>query len=199
MKGSLLIVGFFVLGLLAGAFKAVPSWMGNPDFATYAVYGLMILVGIGIGADKKARKVFSDLNPGIILPPLSTIAGTFLGVTVYALLFKAHTVKESLAVGAGFGYYSLSSILITETAGKTLGVIALISNILREVLTLLLTPFLVRYFGAFAPMASAGATSMDTTLPVIVKFAGKEYAAFSLFNGIVLTTMVPVIISFLYR
>jgi uncharacterized membrane protein YbjE (DUF340 family) len=198
MKGSLLIVGFFVFGLLAGIFKVVPASMGNPDFSTYAVYGLMMLIGIGIGADKKARKVFSDLNTGIILPPLSTIAGTFLGVTVYALLFRAHTITESLAVGAGFGYYSLSSILLTEAAGKTLGVIALLSNILREVLTLLLTPLLVRYFGAFAPMATAGATSMDTTLPVIVKFSGKEYAAFSLFNGIVLTTLVPVIISLLY-
>ncbi|HYX05577.1 MAG TPA: lysine exporter LysO family protein [Bacteroidales bacterium] len=198
MKGSLLIVGFFVLGLLAGAFKLVPASMGDPDFATYAVYGLMILVGTGIGADKKARKVFSDLNPGILLPPVSTIVGTFLGVIVYSLLFKAHTITESLAVGAGFGYYSLSSILLTQTAGKTLGVIALISNILREILTLILAPVMVRYFGAFAPMASAGATSMDTTLPVIVKFAGKEYAAFSLFNGIVLTTLVPVIISVLY-
>jgi len=104
-----------------------------------------------------------------------------------------------MAIGSGFGYYSLSSILISKIRNETLGVIALIANISREIFTLIATPLLVKYLGKIAPIASAGATSMDTTLPVIVKYCGEEYAIISLFSGVALTVLVPVIITVIYR
>jgi uncharacterized membrane protein YbjE (DUF340 family) len=102
-------------------------------------------------------------------------------------------------VGAGFGYYSLSSIFIGQISGKTLGVVALISNILREIITLLGTPLLLKFFGQLAPIAAGGATSMDTTLPVITKFTGKEYAVISVFSGVVLTMLVPFLVTFILK
>jgi uncharacterized membrane protein YbjE (DUF340 family) len=76
-------------------------------------------------------------------------------------------------------------------------VVALLSNIFREVATLLTTPILVRYFGKLAGIASGGATAMDTTLPVISRYSGKEYAIIALFSGIVLTILVPFLVTFI--
>jgi len=76
---------------------------------------------------------------------------------------------------------------------------ALISNISREIFTLIATPILVKFFGKLSPIASGGATSMDTTLPVIAKFSGREYAVISVFSGVVLTILVPFIITLIYR
>lgn len=104
-----------------------------------------------------------------------------------------------MAVGAGFGYYSLSSIFITEISGPTLGVIALLSNILRELVTLLASPLFAKYFGKLAPITSGGATSMDTTLPIIVQSSGKEYAIISVFSGIVLTILVPFFVTIILK
>jgi uncharacterized membrane protein YbjE (DUF340 family) len=102
-----------------------------------------------------------------------------------------------MAVGAGFGYYSLSSVIISELGSKVLGVIALISNITREIITLIATPIFAKIFGKIAPIASGGATAMDTTLPIITRFSGKRYALVAVFSGLILTILVPLLVSFI--
>ena len=98
-------------------------------------------------------------------------------------IFLQWTTAECMAVGSGFGYYSLSSIFITEYKGAQLGTIALLSNIIREIIALLFAPFFAKYFGKLSPISVGGATTMDTTLPIILRFSGKEYMVVSLFHG----------------
>jgi len=199
MRNSLIIVGFFALGVILAVTSLVPDAIIRNDLSAYALYILMFLVGIGIGADKKAWEVLKNARLKIVLVPLTVIIGTLMGVSFISVFLKDISLRESLAVGAGFGYYSLSSIFISQISGKALGVVALISNISREIITLLGTPLLVRYFGKLAPIASGGATSMDTTLPIITKFTGKEYAIISVFSGVVLTILVPFLVTFILK
>jgi uncharacterized membrane protein YbjE (DUF340 family) len=199
MRNSLIIVGFFVLGTLAGIYPLLPEALLNNDLSSYALYLLMFLVGVSIGADQKAWAVLKSARLKIILVPITVIIGTLTGVAFVSIFLKDITLRESLAVGAGFGYYSLSSIFIGQISGQTLGVVALISNISREVITLLGAPLLVRYFGKLAPIASGGATSMDTTLPIITRSTGKEYAIISVFSGVVLTILVPFLVTFILK
>ena len=104
---------------------------------------------------------------------------------------------DCMAVGAGFGYYSLSSIFITEYKGPELGTIALLSNIMREIIALLCAPLLVKYFGQLAPISVGGATTMDTTLPIITGYSGKEFIIISIFHGFVVDFSVPFLVTFL--
>ncbi|HAF29902.1 MAG TPA: hypothetical protein DCG75_12740 [Bacteroidales bacterium] len=195
MKGSLIILSFFAGGLLLGMYKLLPDELLQNDYSLYALYVLMFLVGIGIGSNKKSLQVIKSVNFKILLVPLSVITGTYIGVSVFSLIQNNLSLIESLAVGSGFGYYSLSSVLITEVSGEELGVIALLSNISREIITLLLTPLFARYFGKLAPISSGGATAMDTTLPIITKYIGSDYAIISVFSGVVLTILVPFLIA----
>jgi len=197
MKGSIIILSFFALGLILGVTDTLPDFLRETDFSMYALYILMFLVGIGIGADRKSWKVIRTINVKIFLVPLGVMVGTAIGVTIVSLFLPNLSISEAMAVGAGYGYYSLSSIFITQMHGETLGVMALLSNIIREVATLLLTPLFVKYFGKLAGIMSGGATAMDTTLPIITRYSGKDYAIISLFSGIVLTILVPVIITFI--
>ncbi len=155
----------------------------------------MFLVGISIGSDKNAFYVLRKLNFKVVLVPLTVILGSLLGTALISLLLIDINVQEATAVGAGFGYYSLSSIFISQLHSQELGVIALLSNIFREIITLLAVPFLVRYFGKLAGIATGGATAMDTTLPIIVKFTGKEYGIIAIFSGIILTILVPILVT----
>ena len=175
----------------------MPDFLLESDISTYVLYILMFFVGISIGADKDVLKILKGVKLKIILVPLSVIIGTFIGIGFVSVFIPDISLKESLAVGAGFAYYSLSSIIITQLNSEILGVIALLSNILREVITLLTAPILVKYFGKLAPLASGGATSMDTTLPIITKFTGKEYAIIAVFSGVVLTILVPFLVTFI--
>jgi len=199
MKNSLIILAFFALGVILGVTGKLPDLMIQTDFSMYALYFLMFLVGIGIGADKNSWSVIRTMKVRIFLVPLGIIFGTFAGTALASLFLPDLKLKEVLAVGAGFGYYSLSSLFITQLSGETLGVIALLSNIMREITTLLATPVLVIFFGKLAGIASGGATSMDTTLPVITRYSGKEWGIISVFSGIVLTLLVPFLVTFILK
>lgn len=190
---------FFAIGILVGMGSLLGQFSSKMDVSLYALYILLFFVGIGIGADRNTWKIVKNVNIKIVLVPLSVVIGTLSFAGVFSFFIPEIGFRDSLAVGSGFGYYSLSSILITQLGNETLGVIALLSNISREIATLLLTPILVKYFGKLAPIASGGATSMDTTLPIIAKFIGKEFAVISIFNGVVLTLIVPFLITLILR
>lgn len=199
MKNSLIIFSFFVLGVLLGVSKKLPDLMIETDFSMFALYGLMFLVGIGIGADKQSWSVLKTMKLKVLLIPSGVIIGTLAGTMLVAAFLPELKLKEVMAVGAGFGYYSLSSIFITQMSGEVLGTIALLSNIFREIITLLTTPLLVKYFGKSAGIASGGATSMDTTLPVITRYSGVEWGIISVFSGVVLTILVPFLVTFILK
>ena len=194
MKNTLIILVFFVAGLFAGLFSLFPESFTGEQMTIYVLYLLLFLVGLGVGANQHTLKLLRSVNLRIFLVPLSVVIGTFLGTLVYSFFDDGLTLRECWAVGSGFGYYSLSSVIIKEMAGESLGVIALLSNIIREILTLLLAPVLSRVFGRDAPISAGGATSMDTTLPMITRSVGTEYAAISVFSGLILTLLVPFII-----
>ncbi len=107
----------------------------------------MFCVGISIGNDPNTLKSFRSLNPRLVFLPILTILGTLAGCRSRNL-HEPTRILDCMAVGAGFGYYSLSSIFITEYKGAELGTIALLSNIMREIIALLCAPLLVKYFGS---------------------------------------------------
>lgn len=196
MKGSLIIVAFFIAGVLLGRFVDIPAILTAEAPTLYALYALMFLVGISIGSDKKALQALKQQNLKIVLVPLATVVGTLIGSALISFILSGRSITDCLAVGSGFGYYSLSTIFITQYKGAELGTIALVSNIMRELIALLAAPLLVRYFGKLAPISVGGATTADTTLPIITKFCGKEFVIISIVHGITVDLSVPFLVTF---
>jgi uncharacterized membrane protein YbjE (DUF340 family) len=199
VKGTFIILTFFATGIILGVTGQLPEKIISADWSIYALYLLMFLAGVGIGSDRKSWQLIISINIKIFLVPAGIITGTLIGAAICSFFLPSLHLREVLAVSAGFGYYSLSSIFITELHSEALGVVALLSNILREILTLLFTPLLVKNFGKLSGIASGGATSMDTTLPVISRYSGRDYAIISLFSGVVLTIIVPFLVTFILK
>ena len=170
----------------------------------YVLYLLMFQVGISIGCDKQLKNILRSIRPKLLLVPLATIIGTLTASAVVGLFISQWTVADCMAIGSGFAYYSLSSILITQLKEPQLGVqlaaelgtIALMANIIREIYALLGAPFFVKYFGRLSPICAGGATTMDTTLPIITRYAGKDLVFVSIFHGILVDFTVPFFVSF---
>lgn len=196
MKGSLIIVGFFLLGTLCGMFHLLPSDLSQSNISFYALCALMFSVGISIGNDPQTLRNFRSLNPRLVLLPVATILGTLSAAVLVSLILPHRSVSECMAIGSGMGYYSLSSIFITQYKGPELGTLALLSNILREIMTLLCAPLLVRWFGNLAPISAGGATTMDTTLPIITRTAGQQFVIVSIFHGFITDFSVPFLVTF---
>ena len=106
------------------------------------------------------------------------------------------SVWQCLAVGAGFAYYSLSSVLISQAGHLELGTVALVSNILREAIALVLIPFAVKFLPGHAVISMAGCTTMDTTFPVLVRTLGMDWAFVCILHAMVLDFSVPFWVAF---
>ena len=194
MKGSLIVVGFFVLGLWGGMEKLIPGWLLESDVSFVALCGLLYFVGIGIGLNPEIKQEVRSLSPRLALLPVVTIAGSWAGALLaWGLLHRM--LSDCMAINSGFAYYSLSSIFITEYRGAELGTIALLANIIREMITLLGAPLMARWFGPLAPISAGGATTMDTTLPIISQTVGQRYVALSIYHGFVVDFTVPFLVS----
>ena len=198
LKGSLVIVAFFAVGCLAGLWTE-PDMQGS-SLSTWVLYALMFCVGVTLGNDRTLAGRVRRLDRRLALLPVATAVGTLGGAALAAPFFGADSAvtsaADSLAVGAGFGYYSLSSIFIADLRGAELATVALLCNILRELFTLLAAPLVAQWFGPLAAVSIGGATTFDTTLPVITRAAGRPYAVVSIFHGCVMDFSVPFLVTF---
>lgn len=195
MKGSLIVVGFFVLGVCLGRLDLAPALLMDSRVTFAALCCLLFCVGMSIGSNDNIVSEFRSLNPRMALLPVATILGSFAGSLVAWLFLQYRGVTDCMAVGSGFAYYSISSIFITQYRGAELGTVALLANIYREILTLLIAPLLAKVFGPLAPISSGGATTMDTTLPIISQTCGQQYVVVSLFHGFVVDFSVPFLVT----
>ncbi len=195
MKGSLIIVAFFAAGILCGRADVLPQWVSSSTVSMTALCALLLCVGIGIGSNPDMKSEFRSLNPRVALLPLATILGSWAGAAI-AFLVLQRTITDCLAISSGFAYYSLSSIFLTEYRGIELGTIALVANLVREAITLLGTPLLARIFGPLAPISAGGATTMDTTLPIITHTCGQRFTILAIFHGFIVDFSVPFLVTF---
>ena len=192
--GSLVIVAFFVVGCVVGLFA--PLDPAGSRISAYVLYALMFCVGVTLGNDRTLAGRVRRLDPRLALLPVATAVGTLAGAALAAPLLAQWSLADSLAVGAGFGYYSLSSIFIADFRGPELATIALLCNVMREIFTLLAAPLVARWCGPLAAVSIGGATTFDTTLPIITQAAGRPYAVVSVFHGCVLDFSVPFLVTF---
>ena len=192
MKGSLIVILFFCVGCIMGAFNKFQ--FDTHTISMYILYALMLQVGVSIGSNKNLKTIISHLHPKMLLIPLGTIIGTLLFSALASILVSQWSVFDCMAVGSGFAYYSLSSILITQFKEPSIGL--QLTNIFREMMALLGTPLIKKYFGKLAPISAAGVNSMDVLLPSISRYSGKEMIPIAILHGILIDMSVPVFVSF---
>lgn len=193
--GSAGILFFFCLGLVLAWAALLPPVLTSHMSALYALYFLMTLVGISLGKDERMCDILRTLRPRTLLLPLATGVGTLLG-SALAWLAVDYSLTECLAVGSGFVYYSLSSVIITMSKGAELGAIALMANITRELLTFAAAPLIVRLFGPECLISCGGASTMDSTLPTVVRHAGVQWTFISIVHAMLLDFSVPFLVPF---
>lgn len=199
MKNSVFVLLVLGLGVILGISLPVPDSLLDKHLSTYILYALMLQVGISVGCSDSLKKIVRNFNFKMLLIPLSTIVGTLLFSAAASLVLTKWSAADCMAVGSGFAYYSLSSLLITQLKEASVGVqiaselgtIALLTNIFRELMALLGAPLFKKYFGSLAPVSAAGVNSMDVVLPTITRFSGKDIIPVAILHGMLLDMSVP--------
>ena len=192
-------LGSLALGLLCGLFVFPPEVLAVLDTVmSYALAVLIFAVGIGVGSNKWVFRRIREYNVRILVIPFGVAAASIAGAVLVGLLFGM-PVNESAAIGSGFGFYSISAVIMRELGGSQLGTIAFLTHMLHEVLAFLVIPFAARHFGRYTAVAAGGATAMDTTLPAIARATDEETVLMAVISGVVLTGLAPVLMPLMYR
>lgn len=186
-------------GMLLGRFILSPSQTSLfSQVGPVALAALLFSIGFDLAADRGVWRRLRDLGWRVFLVPTVGATGSLLGALVGGMLVS-YSPWEALSVGAGFGWYSLSGVLLSNLGFPALGAVAFLSNVLRELLAVVTMPWLARKLHPVAAIAPGGATTMDTTLPILAKYGTHESTMIALLNGAVLSTLVPFLVPFFAR
>jgi len=158
---------------------------------------LMFSVGISIGLKKGIIQKIKTYHFKILMIPFAVVTASISGGVICGLL-TGYPVNQGAAMASGLGWYSLAGITIGNLAGEQIGSIAFLSNLLRELFSFFSIPFLSKRFNYYSCIAVAGATSEDTTLPMMIKYTDEETVLLSVLNGVICSALVPFLISFCF-
>lgn len=187
----LALLGGLLYGLSDLEFSLISLISENTDLILYL---LMFTVGISVGMHKGILSKLREYHVKIFIIPIGIITGSLIGGLLCALLLKL-PLGHGAAIASGLGWYSLAGATISQIGGAELGSIAFMSNLMREIFSFFIIPFLAVKFNYYTCIAPAGATSEDTTLPVMLKYTNEETVVLSVLNGIICSFFVPLLIS----
>ena len=173
-------------------FAALVSWDG------VVLNLLMVSVGISIGQQAGILQKIRQYHFKALIIPLGVTVGS-LGAGLAGALLLGYPLAEGAAIASCMGWYSLGGATIGALSGGLYGSVAFLSNLLREILSFFGIPLLARFLNPAACIAAAGATSEDTTLPMMMKYTDEESVVLSVLNGAICSVLVPVLINACYR
>lgn len=198
MGGSLMLVGAVVVGVVSGLLAA--SWLGEGLFNTaeqlaqWVLYVLLALIGCQLrNSGMPLRQIL--LNRLGLAIALVLAASSLLGGLIVAPLLGLQW-NEGLAMASGFGWYSLSGILVGDQLGPVMGGVAFFNDLARELTAFILIPLAIRHYAPLA-IGYGGATSMDFALPVIQQHGGVVCVPVAIVSGFILSLLSPPLILFL--
>ena len=164
-----------ILGIIFGQFVLDSTWHDLcSELADYVLYLLMFSVGISVGMNESIIEKIKNYNLTILLIPIGVIIGSVFGGFICSYIFDMNLVY-SLSIGASMGWYSLSGVMLESLANAQIGTIAFLSSLMREFIAFMMIPVLVKYLNTFAAIGAAGATSEDSTLPMLIKYSSEEF------------------------
>ncbi|MCR8914524.1 lysine exporter LysO family protein [Marinobacter panjinensis] len=178
-------------GLFAG-FYLLPDMPMAEQVATWALMLLLFLIGIQLrNAGLSLRKLLMN-RQGLGIALSLTLSSLVAGVALIPWL--ALPWHDVLALASGFGWYSLSGIVIGDALGPAWGGVAFLNDVLREIIALAIIPLLIASRPSMA-IGYGGATAMDFTLPVIRSSGGLACVPVAIASGFLLSFLSPVLMA----
>ena len=186
LRDCLTALGMVAMGVIASRFAL--GWL-DAISANQLLYLLIVLVGVDLVGLKLGSAWRSS---EVMLLPVLVIIGSMAG-GVLAAVFTGEGLWTSLALSSGFGWVTLSSILVSSQLGSHYGALAMLTDLFRELMAISMLYLLGARFSR-ETIGICGATALDATLPLIRQRCGTGCVSLALISGFVLTLASPVLI-----
>ena len=190
VSGSLQQISCVLIGLALG--KAIPPAVLLLEASgTYALMLLVFLVGLQLRSSGITLRQVLINKRGVQTSVLVVFSALMAGL-LFAALIPQVSWSQGLALASGFGWYSLSGIVMTEAYGPLWCSVALLNDLVREFFALAFIPLLMRNHPS-AAVGVGGATSLDFTLPIIQSSGGLEVVPLAISFGFIINIIAPIL------
>lgn len=188
ISGSMKQIGCTAVGFVLGKLFS-DIWLPPESASTYALMLLIFLVGMQLGGNGITLRQVLINKRGVQAAVLITLSALVGGV-IFSLLMPGVKLSQGLALASGFGWYSLSGIMMTNAYGPVWGSVALVNDMAREFFALAFIPLLMQRHPS-AAVGIGGATSLDFSLPVIKSSGGLAVIPLAISYGFIMNLIPP--------
>lgn len=199
-KFTLGILAFVLVGMAAG-YYVLPELVADidkfqsvsGDLIVVGLCMLLAIIGFNMGLSGQIIKSLKAAGLKIFLFPLAAISGSIAFGALYGLISPL-TVREAMAISAGFGWYTFAPSVITDAGHVVAGAVSFMHNIIRETLGIVMVPVVARIFGYIESTSITGVAAMDICMPIVEKACNEETVIYSFAIGVCMNICVPVLV-----
>lgn len=205
LKNTFAILVLVVFGILIGCF-AIAHYAGAylPTFDAFSsnlmvvlLCGLLFLVGFDLGLSGGIIASIKETGIRIMAFPFAAIAGSLAFGAVSAML-TGFSLKEGLAISAGFGWYTYAPTVIADAGTQHMiaSAASFMHNVLRETFGLVSIPIMAKQFGYIESAAIPGVSAMDVCLPIVERSCRQDTVVYSFAIGVVMNIGASIFVPF---
>ncbi len=203
IKSTIYILALVVIGMLAGYFfiadfsadrlQQFDAISGN--LLTIFLCLLLFTVGFDMGLTGTVAKSMRGVGLRVLVFPFATIAGTLVFGAACSMVM-GFSLKEGLAMSAGFGWYTYAPTVIADAGSQYMiaSAVSFMHNVLREVSGIVLIPVLAKQFGYIESTAVPGVAAADVCVPIVERSCRQDTVVYTVIMGIVLTIATSVLV-----
>ncbi|WP_150466302.1 lysine exporter LysO family protein [Francisella sp. SYW-9] len=182
---------YLVIGYVIGEIISINITKFIDNIVFVMLLGLMLIIGILLKLEKISLKdIFKNKTALIIV---TIIVLTSIASALIISLFTGISIKKSIMICSGLGWYSLSVVLNTNFLGEYYGMITFMIDFLREIFVIALIPLLRRILSVEL-IGYAANTAMDFCLPVIKDNYGTKAVPLAISIGLIFTIITPILL-----
>ena len=185
---------FIALGIGYAFAELAAHFSIQPHISTWhLLLVFMLLIGLDLAYSPLDK---SWLNWKILLVPLGCILGSLFGAFIAAYFLPNLSIQDLIMLSQGYGFYSMTGIVVTELKNAHLGSIALMNDLFREIFAIIFM-YIIGWRYPRSAISSAGATAMDVTLPMVKQACGNDFIPHAMVSGFILSVLAPIFVSVL--
>ena len=158
---------------------------------------LLFCVGFDLGLSGTVISSIRKVGARAFAFPFAAVLGSLIAGSAAGIFF-GFSIREGLAISAGFGWYTYAPTVIASAGSEYMvaSAVSFMHNVIREVAGIVLIPILAKKAGYIEVTGIPGVAAMDVCMPIVERSCRHDTVVYSFAVGllmcVVTSTLVPI-------
>jgi len=203
IQSTCIILGLVVVGMLAGYFiiaGMMPQILDEFDVIsghslTVFLCCLLFCVGFDLGMQGTVISSIREVGVRALAFPFAAVIGSII-IGTAASMFFGFTMREGIAISAGFGWYTYAPTVIASAGSEFMvaSAVSFMHNVIREVSGIVLIPILAKKIGYLEMTGIPGVAAMDVCMPIVERSCRHDTVVYSFAVGLLMCIVTSLLV-----